>query len=403
MVYPPVAYVATNALHIAPFETWANAATQIQAAVDVAGSGFTAVWVSNGVYTVSSEILMAKDITVRGFSGDWADTVVRGGYPVATNRCFNLTASNAVLEGFTITNGYSVGSTGGGGGGIRMTSAAINTTVQNCLITGNRVSGSATYGGGISANAGRMVNCVVQGNASAENGGGIWSQGTTVVVSNCLVFNNRAGQASGGIQLGGGIMANCTVSNNLAGTTGGGVQKQYTGAGTCRNSLIVGNQAGTQGGGICLSLTGGSANFAVQNCTIAGNAADSGGGIYLAHTNYQALNCIVAGNAAATSNNVGSTNLLNVAFSCSPDLVGGTNGNIAADPKFVGVGSGAGTNWTGGNLRLKASSPCVGTGTNLSWMASAVDPDGNPYNPAAPSMGVYQRPVVQPGTGIMVR
>jgi hypothetical protein len=389
-VYPPIAYVSTNGAHVPPFETWEKAATNIQAAVDAAGAGFTTVLVSNGVYTVTGEIAIAKGITLRGFSGNWADTVIRGGYPASSNRILAISGAGAVVDGFTITNGYIEGASGGG---ILMTNDSL---VRNCLIIGNTTySSSAGRGGGVFASDGSIVNCVVQNNTSLPSGGGggiymLYVAGGSVVVSNCLVTGNRAATASGGgINATGGLVVNCVISNNIAGASGGGVSKGSSGAATCRNCLIVGNQAAGAGGGMGMI---GSVGMALENCTIVGNLATNGGGVFTANA-ISILNCIVTSNKATSAG--GTNNLAGDAmiasFCCSPDLVGGVRSNVTADPLFARAGIGFGTNCAAGNYRLTAGSPCVDKGTNIAWMSASVDLEGAPrIQGAGPNMGAYE-------------
>jgi hypothetical protein len=54
-------------------------------------------------------------------------------------------------------------------------------------------------------------------------------------------------------------------------------------------------------------------------------------------------------------------------FSCSTPLAPGI-GNIAANPQFAGTG----------DYHLLSGSPCINSGTNLPWMLTALDLDGNP-------------------------
>ena len=59
-----------------PYDSWTNAATNIQAAVDSAAPGET-VWITNGTYGITNQIVVTNGITLRGFSGSPADTVVQ--------------------------------------------------------------------------------------------------------------------------------------------------------------------------------------------------------------------------------------------------------------------------------------------------------------------------------------
>ena len=411
MVYPAIAYVATNGLHIPPFLSWGNAATNIQAAVDVAGSGagwFTTVLVSNGVYTVTNEITIAKGITLRGFSGNWADTVIKGGYPVTSNRCLSITGSGAVVDGFTITNG-NLGTLFASGGGVNMTVG----TLQNCLVTGNSsrgVSAAAGSGAGIYAAGGSVINCIIRNNSSANyDGGGLYAAG---LVSNCLITGNSTPEDGGGMRISGATVDRCIIVGNralraTAGGGGGGISKDNTTGATIRNSLIAGNQASSAGGGIYF----GTGQLILENCTVVGNlASTNGGGVFAAiSTASYALsgtNCIVVNNQATQA---GATNdIAGVAsffgYSCSPDLVAVVNSNITADPVFAVPGSGYGTNHVVGNYHLKPSSPCANAGLYFSWMASATDLDGEPYVPDdSPNMGAYERTVKAGGSLIMLR
>jgi hypothetical protein len=343
-VYPVMAYVATNGLHVSPFETWGNAATNIQVAVDVAGAGYTvAVLVSNGVYTVTTVtngITINKGITLRGFSGNWADTVIKGGFPASTNRCLTISGAGAVVDGFTITNG-NLGANSLAGGGVNMSAG----TVQNCLIIGNvanGISANAGNGAGIYSSGGNVFNCTIKRNVSMnQDGGGIFSAG---VVSNCLITGNSTPGRGGGFRMSGAaIMDRCVISNNTAASNGGGIFKSNTGIGTIRNTLVAGNQSQALGGGLyCDTIP-----VSLENCTVVGNLAANGGGVYAFIAVLAATNCIIINNLGSAA---GGTNELggiagNFAYSCSSDLVNGENNNINANPMFVRAGSGYGTNW----------------------------------------------------------
>ena len=86
-----------------PYATWATAAKNIQDAVDVAFIHGT-VLVTNGVYAASgsggNRVEIEKAITVKSVNGPDA-TVIDGFHSV---RCASL-ANNAVMSGFTLTNG----------------------------------------------------------------------------------------------------------------------------------------------------------------------------------------------------------------------------------------------------------------------------------------------------------
>jgi predicted outer membrane repeat protein len=332
---------------------------------------------------------------------------VNGGYPANTNRCFYLFASNAILDGFSIINGFiNLNSDNTAGGGILN-----NGTVKNCIITGNIVTGgngggvygglvqdctifnnSAASGGGV-CEATRVQNCIISNNTATSHGGGIY--GGTVIVSNCTVSGNSAGYGGGGVCAA--MVQNCTISKNSATVVGGGVQ-----GGTVQNSLVVGNSAGVGGG---LGIYGGF----VRNCIIVSNSATiSAGGVYCSGF-IVFENCTIIRNSAGQQyggvqggcgknsiiyfNNCSTTsNFDGIATNCCisplPSGSWGTN-NIADDPQFVDVDA--------GDFRLKSASPCINTGTNQSWMTNAMDIYGQPrIIDHIVDMGAYEYPYVRP-------
>jgi len=138
---------------------------------------------------------------------------------------------------------------------------------------------------------------------------------------------------------------------------------------SCANCIICGNNAANNGGGIYIESYG-----AFANCTIVGNSAtNQGGGVYEDAGNGQTaiLNTIIYFNSTpATYQNymVSGVNDL-IAYSCSIPLLSGT-GNITNDPQFA--------DYAGGDFHLAPSSPCIDTGTNMTWMVSATDIRGDP-------------------------
>jgi hypothetical protein len=401
-VYPTCVYVTTNGPAVSPFGSWATATTNIQDAVNTAieGKGYTlAVLVSNGTYTVMNELTLASPVTLRGFSGNWSDTIIRGGYPASTNRCLNLSAPGVLVDGFTITNGNLGDPLRMAGAGVYMTAG----TVQNCLVIGNTAYGISAGGGagaGIYCLGGSVVDSAIKNNVTtSSDGGGMYTAG---VVSNCLISGNVSAAKGGGIRLATALSSmidRCVISNNTSKLGGGGIYKSNSGDFTVRNTLVAGNLSQTNGGGVFID-TG---TLELENCTIVGNQATNGGGFYATVVGSSGTNCIIVNNLASLSggtNNIGGL-ASTFGYSCSPDLVAGVRSNITADPLFVNAGTGYGTNLTGGNYHLKAGSPCLGAGTNLSWMATAVDLTGDAFT-SPPAMGAYQKAAAAAARGALI-
>ena len=280
-------YVSLSGAHIYPFTNWITAATNIQAAIDAAEDGDT-IWVTNGVYDsggvaisdgLTNRIAITKAITVRSVNGP-AVTVIRGseapggGNGDGAVRCAYMT-DGVVLAGFTLTNGHT------------------------------RV---AYY------------------SLPDAQGGGVWCESASAILSNCVLTGNSADGQGGGAY--GGTLYNCTLTGNSA----------YS------------KQCAAEGGGVF----GGT----LYNCTLTGNHAWKSGG-----TAYSALyNCIVYYNTAGEGPN---SYFSSFDHCCTTPLPPG-NGNINNEPGIVSIS----------NPRLLLSSVCINAGTNRAWMTHAVDMDG---------------------------
>lgn len=201
--------------------SWATAKKTIQAAVDLAVDGDT-VWVTNGFYSLSSEITVTNAITVQSVNGSDA-TIVSGN---SSNSCFVL--SNAcVVGGITIKNGKAPQ-----GGGVNCLSDS--SVVSNCVITENY----ADYGGGISH--GIVLNCEICNNSASNNAGGLYYTD----VYNSLIYSNYANCIAPAVSHG--KVINCTVTENLCGNDVSRLSQVGIVIDNCyvRNSIIFNNFEG---------------------------------------------------------------------------------------------------------------------------------------------------------------
>jgi hypothetical protein len=312
LCYATDRYVSLAGGHISPFISWANAATTIQAAVDVCVDGDT-VFVTNGIYNTgqvivdspigTNRICVDKAITVQSINGP-INTVIDGDENI---RCVFMT-NGCSLIGFMVTNGLAEYS----GAGVLM---ADDCTVSNCVITGN---GSNSGGGGVCG--GTVMNCVISGN-NAFGGGGAYG----ATLHNCLIRTNYA-------------------------YCGGGV---YT---SVVNSCIL-----TENGGY--SFGGGAYEATLRNCTIVNNYVEWESGSGAAYSSL--TNCIVWANTAYASGS--SLYYETVINTCaSEDVVDGIDGCITNDPLFVDMAN--------GDYRLQTNSPCIDAGTNV--LNDVADYDG---------------------------
>ena len=380
----PVHYVnVNNSAPVSPFTNWITAAANIQDAIDVANAGDFIV-VSNGTYntggrvvygSLTNRVVINKAVTVQSLNGPGVTVIQGKRTPVnSVMRCVYMT-NNAVLIGFTLTNGAT--QTAGdvfkeqSGGGVFCES--VSAVVSNCAIGGNSAN---IYGGGVSS--GTLNNCTLIRNTAVQAGGGAYSSALNNctlsgnsstsgggacygTLNNCLVNGNSARDPLGArVGDGGGTysctLTNCTLMNNSARVSGGGASW-----GSLFGCLIVGNTA-LQGGGAAPNL--------LVNCTVVGNSAPSdggvGGGLGGGILGGTAVNSILIHN----TDTFGAPNYddATLSFCCPAPDPGGT-GNITNDPAFV--------NEAGGNYRLNTNSPCINSGSNAAAPGGA-DLDGNP-------------------------
>lgn len=275
---------AGNPAPDSPFTNgWASASTNIAAAIAVAGNGDT-VLVTNGYYTNSAQLSISSQIWVRAVSTNPVDTVIDGNYPAVIARCVYINASNALISGFTISNGCSTTK----GGGVYIDT--LGGTISNCLIVFNTAA-SSTFnysnngGGGLAGYpntagvTGLVIDCTVRNNIAVTNcGGGAHLMGTMRIV-NSVFDGNRCYQGSGS---GGGALVNgtvrfegCSFSGNrsMSGWVGGGIYNYSAGNLTATGCVFTGNWGGN-GGGVAVYNRG-----RLYNCVFIANTGGLGGGV----------------------------------------------------------------------------------------------------------------------------
>ena len=160
----------TNLASAEPYTDWTIAGTNIIDVVNyaVANSGTRTVWVTNGTYLVTNQILMTNIITVMSFNG-YSNTIVYADFPNYTTRVFYV-ANTGIVDGFTISNGHwyeGISGGGGYGGGAYIN----NALVRNCYFVNNLCSNStaSTGGGGAYVTGGGIIsNCIFYANTAKQ-------------------------------------------------------------------------------------------------------------------------------------------------------------------------------------------------------------------------------------------
>lgn len=282
-----------------PYTDWTTAATNIQDAVNAAGSN-DLVLVADGVYSNGTaatpgfsylnRVVITNDITVRSVNGPAYASIVGKG-PVGSSAVRGVYMSAGVLSGFTVRNGFTPSSASVDhlcGGGVSMYGGS--GIVSNCILTANQ----AVYGGGGSY-SGTLIDCTISDSSATQRGGG--SYNSTLI--NCTVTNNLVSFDGGGSY--GGTLDNCTLVDNYGTQNGGGCN-----GAVLNNCLLLDNWANSGGGSynstlVSCTLTnnaakygGGSRDCTLTNCTLVGNAADYGAG----NQGGTLYSCMLAGNVA---------------------------------------------------------------------------------------------------------
>ncbi len=331
-----------------PYASWETAAHTVNAAVSAAEDGCK-VQLTNAFYQVQTSVRLYRNIEVCGTGKE----------------------NNSVKGQAGSISGYN-----------RVDANATGTCVQ---YTGGDIVPFRLYRSGI------LLHSMAIG-PGRPNVLGIYENAT---VSNCVI---RSGQYTSGTGVGAymraGLITHCVISNNYTSGNGNGGSVHLGGSGaTLRNSLVVGaKHTSTSTSLPCKGTIYAVEGAVVENCTIMGNTATLGAGIY---TTGKAIvrNNIVRGNTAkadssghadwydATDTGIYSNNCMEVAHGENVET---------RDPAFI-YENGRNT------YTFAAGSPCANTGVALPWMtATATDLFGNPrLQGEAPDIGCFEADMSQ--------
>ncbi len=363
----------------------------IQAGLDVALTGDT-VLVEAGTYTgVGNRDLDfgGRNIVLKSEFGPALTVIDCGGTSGDNHRGFwfhNGENATAVVEGFTVTNGYA--EDGGGFSCVNSSPTIRGNTVTSCRAvhygagihcvystsqilgnsivdnTGSNIGGDG--GGGISliyCNNVLIADNTISGNFSYSGGGIDCFDARAIIRHNRIEDNLAYGGAAIGLCCGSlGTIDSNTIIGNMAYDLGGAIYCNSGSYPTISNNVILGNMASSAysyGGGICCNES----DPDIVGNTIVRNAAANGGGLALINH----ASPLVHGNIIALS---GSGGAVTAEVTASPDFAHcdlwgnnggdwagsiagylGVDGNVSVDPMFCDVDN--------DDYHLSSFSPCA--------------------------------------------
>ena len=239
--------------------------------------------------------LTLKDLTLANGASDESggSLYVQYGGTVSLDHV-TITKSYATADGgaifnygqLTMTATTLTGCQGRDGGGLMNFG---NATVTGCTFSSNHASGNGGgYDGGGHGSGGTIAftNCLLSGNTAQVRGGGLFlGLASEATLTSCMVTGNSAHDGGACCSLGGGVTMDQSIISMNSAVNGGGFYIATGGEG----SPQVGSGGGTT------EQTG--VRAMLSNCTVSGNSADRGGGLYsLDHISLS--NCTVTGNHA---------------------------------------------------------------------------------------------------------
>jgi Big-like domain-containing protein/Calx-beta domain-containing protein len=370
----------------------------------IAAGGTVDFAVTGTITLTSGELVINGPLTING-PGAAQLTVQRSATAGTPEfRVLRVQSGSVTISGLTIRNGF-VGATYGNGGGILNEGSL---TLNDCIVSGNRSTGEYTRGTGVfnGSNATLIANrCVLADNAGAgeySEGGGLYVFGEVTLNDSTVSGNSGGGFYSrgGGMHVdyfGTGHVARCTFSgNSVAGANaqGGGIYNY----GTLQiiNSTLSGNNSGGSGGGMHVDSL--SLGTAIRNCTISGNAAPEGSGIYNngfepGHLAQIAIrDSIVAGNLSQDIENNGSIvsgghNLLGLSSGNTITPSAGDQLGVTAAALKLGLLAD-----NGGPTRTRAlltGSPAIDAGSETGFPATDQRGMPRPFGPRA-DIGAFE-------------
>jgi len=198
-------YVWENGSNAVPFDSWENAATNIQDAINISIPG-AEIFISNGVY--SSEGYPSEGTNVFAAEHNLRFT----GCGEVTIDAKNLMRGCYIVSGELYRIKFINGKSEENGGNV----FADNSSLISCLL----VDGSAKNGGGIFlTNKSKIYNCTIADNTASGKGGGAYSESQNEVWNTILYNNSAPNDANYSFSNNVKLAYSCTIPEFVSGET----------------------------------------------------------------------------------------------------------------------------------------------------------------------------------------
>lgn len=282
----------------------------IQGAIDVTVDGDSII-VDPGIYFeninfLGKEIVVSSRFEVDGDSLLIGSTIIDGssqdsGGSVCTFKSGETNES--VIKGFTIQNGNGnyEDPDGNGtfyryGGGIYCQGSS--PLISDCIVIDNNAYGGG--GGGVFCyNASPLFyNTIIADNITDDVGGGLYARDDSSPQFNGCEISDNISEYGGGCYLRSfsePIMINTHVIDNTAANTGGGIVLKDDANLIADHLFVTGNISEGLGGGLYVN----NANPTFDFLLVANNSASSGGGIYIRSSSFPMFNNVTISNNSA--------------------------------------------------------------------------------------------------------
>jgi hypothetical protein len=398
-----IRYVREGGTGLQTGDSWANASGDLQLMINQSSSlALDTIYVAEGTYIPirPADNLNTIDAANRNNAFTFTSNIqVFGGFPASGNPALSernpvtyitTLSGNIGDPGVSTDNAYHVVITAGAAvtrdfvlDGFHVTGGLAN--VANS-ITVNGVLIQERCGAGWNNNGGSPTirNSVFTGNVIGNDGSGFgvafYNNGNPEFLNVAFINNNGPLSRGGAFYnwAGNSVLTNVTMQGNYCNV--GGAWYHRNGSAELNNVTIAGNGA-YLGAAVSLSRP---VTLTFNNCIIANNASGSGPAI-----EYSVLNSWEP-----------PTFIVN--YSLIEGFAGGGNQNLdgTVDPQFESPVAGSLAPTAAGNYRLKATSPCINTGSNALLPAGVLtDLDGQErVIEATVDMGAYEYDVPLPVT-----